>query len=89
MDIHGHSLKEDTIEALRVIKDAILRHPSLLGVPVTKEMLRTVKASKQRYQVDLEAKRLLLEKEAARKREEELKRKDKERKEESKKELRS
>ena len=27
LDIHGHSLKEDTIEALRVVKDAILHHP--------------------------------------------------------------
>ena len=87
LGIHGHSLKEDTIEAFRVIKDAIFRHPSLLDVPVTKEMLRSVKASRQRYQVDLEANRLLLEKEAARKREKERKRKDKEREEESKKEL--
>ena len=87
LGIHGHSLKEDTIEAFRVIKDAIFRHPSLLDVPVTKEMFRSVKASRQRYQVDLEANRLLLEKEAARKREKERKRKDKEREEESKKEL--
>ena len=69
---------------MRVVKDAILRHPSLLDAPVTKEMLKSVKASRQRYQVDLEAKRLLLEQEAARKREEERKRKDKEREEESK-----
>ena len=27
LDIYGHSLKEDTIEALRVVKDAILHHP--------------------------------------------------------------
>ena len=26
--IHGYPLKEDTIEALRVAKDAILHHPS-------------------------------------------------------------
>ena len=58
-----------------------------LDVPVTKEMLRSVKASRQRYQIDLEAKHLLLEKEAARKRQEERKRKDKEREEESKKKL--
>ena len=78
LDIHGHSLKEDTIKASRVVKDAILHQPYLLDAPVTKEMLRSVKALKQRYQVDLEAKHLLLEKEAARKREE-RKRKDKER----------
>ena len=67
LDIHGYSLKEDTIEALRVVKDAILRNPSLFDVPVTKEMLRSVKGSRQRYQVDLEAKRLLLEKESSHK----------------------
>ena len=50
LDIHGHSLKKDTTEALRVVKDAILRHPSLLDVPIKKEMLRSVKAS--RHQVD-------------------------------------
>ena len=50
-------------------------------------MLRSVKALRQRYQVDLEAKRLLLEKEAARNREKERKREDKEREEESKKEF--
>ena len=83
MDIHGHSLKEDTIEAFRIVKDAILCHPSLFDVPVTNEMLRSVKALRQRYQVDLEAKRLLLEKEAARNREKERKREDKEREEES------
>ena len=41
--------------------------PSVLDVPVTKEMLRNDKASRQKYQINLEAKRLLLEKEAARK----------------------
>ena len=53
LDIHGHSLKEDTIEALRVVKDAILCYPSLLDIPVTKEMLQNVKALGQRYQADL------------------------------------
>ena len=49
LEIHGHSLKEDTIEALKVVKDAILHYPSLLDALVTKEMLRSVKASSQRY----------------------------------------
>ena len=72
-------MKEDTIEALRVVKDAILRYPSVLDIPVTKEMLQNVKASRQRYQVDLEAKCWLLEREAAKKREEQQRRKDLER----------
>ena len=49
LEIHGHSLKEDTIEALKVVKDAILHYPSLLDALVTKETLRSVKASSQRY----------------------------------------
>jgi len=84
LDIHGHSLKEDTIEAIRVVKDAILRYPSLLDIPITKEMIKNVKASRQRYQADLEVKRQLLEKEAAKKREEEKKKKDQEKELETK-----
>ena len=45
LDIQGHSLK-DTIGALRIVKNVILYHPSLLDDPVTKEMLRTLKAFK-------------------------------------------
>ena len=85
LEIHGHSLKEDIIEALRVVKDAILRYPSLLDIPVTKEMLQNAKALRQRYQVDLEAKGFLLEREAAKKTEEQ-RRKDVERENELKKE---
>ena len=85
LEIHGHSLKEDIIETLRVVKDAILRYPSLLDIPVTKEMLQNAKALRQRYQVDLEAKRLLLEREAAKKTEEQ-RRKGVERENELKKE---
>ena len=86
LDIHAHSPKEDTIEPLRVVKDAILRYPSLLDFRVTKKMLQNVKASRQRYQADLEAKRLLLEREAAKKGEEEQRRKELERQDELKKE---
>ena len=32
LDIHGHSLKEDTIEALRVVKDAVLCYISVLDI---------------------------------------------------------
>ena len=84
LDIHGHSLKEDTIEAIRVVKDAILRYPSLLDIPITKEMIKNVKASRQWYQADLEVKRQLLEQEAAKKREEEKKKKDQEKELETK-----
>ena len=48
LDIHGQSLKEDTIEAIRVVKDAILRYPSLLDIPITKEMIKTTIPSRFR-----------------------------------------
>ena len=79
-------MKEGTIETLRVVKDVILHYPSLLDIPVTKEMPQNIKASRQICQADLETKRLLLEREAAKKREEKQRRKDLEREDELKKE---
>ena len=78
LDVHGNSLKADTIEALRVVKDAILRYPSICDIPITREMLKFVKSSRQRYQADLEAKRLLAQKEELKKKEEKQKQKEEE-----------
>ena len=86
LDIHGHSLKHDTNEVFRVVKDAIFHHTSLLDGPITKKMDRSVKHRGKDANLIWKLE-LLLEKEAAKKREEEQKRKDKEREEESKKEL--
>ena len=39
LDAHGNSLGESTIEALRFVKDAILRYPSILDIPVTRSLV--------------------------------------------------
>ena len=38
--LHGYSLGESTIEALRFVKDAILKHSSILDIPITRSLLR-------------------------------------------------
>ena len=63
LDIHGSSLHENTIEALRLVKDGILKHGSILEVPITKEMFISVSLAHQRYEEDLEARRQLKKKE--------------------------
>ena len=40
LDIHGYSLGESTMEALRFAKDAILKHSSILDIPITRSLLR-------------------------------------------------
>ena len=54
LDIHGYSLGESTIEALRFVKDAILKHSSILDIPITRSLLDNVKDSRKRYMADLE-----------------------------------
>ena len=61
LDVHGHSLGEDTLEALRVVKDAIVNSGSVLNILITHMLIMSVKNSYQKYQADLEAKRKLKE----------------------------
>ena len=69
LDIHGYSLGESTIEALRFVKDVILKHSSILDIPITRSLLDNVKDSRKRYMADLEAQRAIeKEEEAKRKR---------------------
>ena len=69
LDAHGNSLGESTIEALRFVKDAILRYPSILDIPVTRSLIDNVKDARTRYMADLESTRKIEQEEAARKRE--------------------
>ena len=71
LEVHGHCLGEDTLEALRVAKDAIVNSGSVLNIPITHTLIMSVKNSYQKYQADLEAKRKL--KEEAERRKEPLK----------------
>ena len=61
LEVNGHSLGEDTLEALRVVKDAIVNSGSVLNIPITHTLIMSVKNSCQKYQADLEAKRKLKE----------------------------
>ena len=68
LEVDGHSLGEDTLEALRVVKDAIVNFGSVLNIPITHTLIMSVKNSYQKYQADLEAKRRLKEETERRKR---------------------
>ena len=68
LEVHGHSLGEDTLEALRVVKDAIVNSGSVPNIPITHTLIMSVKNSYQKYQADLEAKRKLKEEAERRKR---------------------
>ena len=49
LDIHGYSLGESTIKALRFDKDAVLKHSLILETPTTRSLLDNVKSSRKRY----------------------------------------
>ena len=57
MEIHDLLLQKETIEAIRIVKDNILKYESILDVPVTKEMISMASTSRQLYMDHLEQKR--------------------------------
>ena len=61
LEVHGHSLGEDTLDALRAVNDAIVSSGSVLNIPITHTLIVSVKNSYQKYQADLEVKRKLKE----------------------------
>ena len=69
LDIHGYSLGESTIEALRFVKDAILKHSSILDIPIKRSLLDKVKNSRKQYMTDLGAQRAIEKEEAAKRKE--------------------
>ena len=54
--MNGSSLKKDTIELIRIVKDGILKYESVLDIPVTKEIILMVSTSRQLYMDHLEQK---------------------------------
>ena len=54
LEIHDSSLKKETIESIRIVKDNILKYESILDIPVTKEMISVVSTSRQLYMDHLE-----------------------------------
>ena len=50
------SLKKETIEAIKIVKDSILKYESISDIPVTKQMISMVITSRQLYMDHLEKK---------------------------------
>ena len=55
LDVHGSSLKEKTIEALRLVKDYLVKSKGCLNVTITKQMMSSLKSAYAKYKLDLEA----------------------------------
>ena len=55
LDVHGYSTYEDTIIALRMVKDALLCIGCVLEFPITRELLDLVGASWCKYEADRSA----------------------------------
>ena len=64
LSIHGHSIGEDTIQAIRLTKDYIIKCGGLEKVPITKKLLRSCKEARSKYEKDLNEKQQLALKEA-------------------------
>ena len=65
LKIHGFSLGEDTIVALRLVKSYVIKCGGSEKVPVTNSLLKSCKLARTRYHVDLEEKRQAAIKEEA------------------------
>ena len=76
LDIYGYSLRESTIEALRFVKDATLKHSSILDIPIIRSLLDNVKNSRKRYMADLEAQRAVEKEQEAKRKEPQAKKKN-------------
>jgi len=57
LNVHGFSIKEDTLEAIRIVKDFIVRSDGVLNIEMTKDLFEHCKASYTRYQCYLEENR--------------------------------
>ena len=57
--VHGYRTYEDTIVALRMVKDAINRVGGCCKFPITRELLDKAKDAYKKYDADREAKRAL------------------------------
>ena len=68
LNVHGYSLGESTIEALWFVKDVILQHSPILGIPITKSLYEVVRDSRKLYMTDFEAMKSTERKEEVKKR---------------------
>ena len=66
LSIHGTSTNNETIIALCLVKDHLILIGGYMKFSINRNLTLSVKTARQKYQQDLEAKRLLREKESER-----------------------
>ena len=54
LSVHGFSIKGETLEAIRIVKDFIIRRKGIMNIEITKELLDHCKSSHTRYQCYLD-----------------------------------
>ena len=57
VEAHGYTIKNDTIVALRIVKDELRRVGGVVNFKFTKELIDEAKGSRSKYMADLEEKR--------------------------------
>ena len=57
LDIHGNSTKDDTVIALRMVKDHMASVGGIMNVSINKQLLSSVKSIRQRYENELKTNR--------------------------------
>ena len=55
LSVHGSALKEETIVALRIVKDEIIRVGGIMNVKISKDMIRTCDSAYKNYAAYLDA----------------------------------
>ena len=58
LKVHGTTLKEDTIIALRFIKDELIKRNGTMNISISKDLIKSCKSARSSYQAFLEAQRL-------------------------------
>ena len=59
LDAHGYCMQENTIEALRLVKDEVLWVCSVMKVNITTDLILEVKGAYGKYIADLEQKKAM------------------------------
>ena len=65
--VHGFSIKEETLEAIRMVKDFIIRNNGVMNIEISKDLIEHCKVSYTRYQCCLNEQRKIHEEEKSRK----------------------
>ena len=50
LTVHGFSIKEETLEAIRMVKDFIIRNNGVMNIEISKDLIEHCKVSHTRYQ---------------------------------------